>query len=700
MRDIEKNYEFRQKLLKIHQENVRDESLVPAQNELEIKDGFVVDISEAEGEVVLTAAKDFQDYMLTSMGVSVLIAKKAVTLGAGFIRVCINPDEKELGFANGYMGFKLCVTEDIHIIAHDERGVAQAFYHLEDLMSLRRAPYLACTTTRRKAMFSPRMVHSGYGLDQFPDSHLRDIAHAGMDAIMVFTEATNTTPCGFLDFNELIYRAAKYGIEVYAYSYLKSEKHPDDEGAEDYYDSTYGKLFAACPGLKGVILVGESVAFPSRDPHTSGTIESASSDGIPNTKIHPGWWPCEDYPAWLNLLKKVIYKHNQKADIVFWSYNWGWAPEKDRVKLIRSLPKDISLLVTYEMHEVYEENSVKERTSDYTLSRALPGKYFLSEAKAAKESGVRLYAMTNTGGLTWDFGMIPYEPFPQQWKKRYDSMISCREEFGLCGLMESHHYGFFPSFISAFAKESFTETEQNGKNILQEILGEFYGKENATTVEKALSFWSEGICHYHAVAADQYGPFRIGPAYPLCLNRRLVPPDSGYAHFGAKIVEPKYDPFIWLDYSEISIPQIRIHYEIEELKKMEACMKKGIDVLTGILTGDDALEELLDLGRYIACCVRTAIHVKKFVVAKAQLDAALKPEDMKTQIDKMEKTAKDEIENARAAIPLVQKNSRLGWEPSMEYLGDEDHILWKIRQVEYMLENELSILKEGIKHNL
>ena len=66
----------------------------------------------------------------------------------------------------------------------------------------------------------------------------------------------------------------------------------------------------------------------------------------------------------------------------------------------------------------------------------------------------------------------------------------------------------------------------------------------------------------------------------------------------------------------------------------------------------------------------------------------------------MERVALDEIENAESVIPFVQKNSRLGWEPSMEYLGDEEHIRWKIRQVNYMLEAELKILKDGIKNNL
>ena len=47
---------------------------------------------------------------------------------------------------------------------------------------------------------------------------------------------------------------------------MVSEKHPDDEGAEEFYESTYGNLFKTNPGFRGVVLVGESCEFPSRDP--------------------------------------------------------------------------------------------------------------------------------------------------------------------------------------------------------------------------------------------------------------------------------------------------------------------------------------------------------------------------------------------------------------------------------------------------
>ena len=51
----------------------------------------------------------------------------------------------------------------------------------------------------------------------------------------------------------------------------------------------------------------------------------------------------------------------------------------------------------------------------------------------------------------------------------------------------------------------------------------------------------------------------------------------------------------------------------------------------------------------------------------------------------MEELARREIENAREVIPDVERDSRLGWEPSMEYVAGRWHIEWKIRQVENTL---------------
>ena len=63
-----------------------------------------------------------------------------------------------------------------------------------------------------------------------------------------------------------------------------------------------------------------------------------------------------------------------------------------------------------------------ERIKEIAKVQEVPEKYrdyFKSEAEAAAKRGIRFYSMTNTGGVTWDFGVIPYEPFP--YRRNADS---------------------------------------------------------------------------------------------------------------------------------------------------------------------------------------------------------------------------------------------------------------------------------------
>ena len=59
----------------------------------------------------------------------------------------------------------------------------------------------------------------------------------------------------------------------------------------------------------------------------------------------------------------------------------------------------------------------------------------------------------------------------------------------------------------------------------------------------------------------------------------------------------------------------------------------------------------------------------------------------------MRELAEAELENARRTIPLVELDSRLGYEPSMEYIGDKEHLLWKIETTKRALEEEILPLR-------
>jgi hypothetical protein len=65
----------------------------------------------------------------------------------------------------------------------------------------------------------------------------------------------------------------------------------------------------------------------------------------------------------------------------------------------------------------------------------------------------------------------------------------------------------------------------------------------------------------------------------------------------------------------------------------------------------------------------------------------------------MRQVAAEEIENARSTIPYVEYDSRLGYEPTMEYMTDREHLEWKIAMTERAL-TELEPIYEEAKKKL
>jgi hypothetical protein len=724
---VEQNYEFRKRLAVVHQANRRDPSRDPEADETVIGEGWNIAVSRDASAYMLNLAKDLQDYLLVSMNVSALVrrlsAAELATAAESAERTIVLASQAELPGLGGDLtdlrSYRLVVTAArIVICGRDERGAGQGSYYMENLMNLREAPFLQRQDVIRRPRFSPRMVHSGWGLDEFPNEHLNAIAHAGMDAILLFTKDVHRTPVGFVDFNDVIERAALYGIDVYAYSYYRNVYHPDDVKAAAFYESTYGALFEASPGLKGVILVGESCGFPSKDERTSMKLrEPTPSQTLPKyeklivptkedpydpkhftVKPNPGWWPCNDYPQMLTMLRDTIHRHKPEAEVVLWTYNWGYAPEAERLELIRNLPENIILMATFEMFEPVQHEGIINNCVDYTASFAGPGRYFASEGKAAKERGIRLYTMSNTGGLTWDLGVVPYEPVPYQWALRHEALRRASDDWGLSGLMESHHYGWWPSFVSELAKWAYWEPYVSAEQIGRSIAERDYGEAAAPHVLEAWKLWSEAILDYVPTSEDQYGPFRIGPSYPLAFISTPVFPASWYAMNGSRIFRTMYQP---ANNNRVSPGAIRIPVEIARLSRMAERWEEGVRRMEQALVliperKQTAGRELHGLGKFFLCAVRTTIHVKQWWRLKSRLFAEESPTAALPLVAEMERLALAEIANAEEAIPLVESNSRLGWEPSMEYVGDAKHIRWKVNQVQAMMRGELATYRNSI----
>ncbi len=693
----ERNYQFRQRLDAVHKPDRRDPAAEPAAGETVIGDDWSVIVDAGASDYLVHMARDMEDYLFTSMGVSVRMAH-ADDVSASperAVRLTTQGASPDLGQnLTVPRSYRLTVDKDsITVCGCDERGVGQGCYYIEDLMNLREAPFLAERDEVRTPIFSPRMIHSGWGIDQFPDPQLNAIAHAGMDAILVFATGPNMTDTGHLDFNDVVARAALYGIDVYLYSYLKSEVHPADPGARDYYESTYGELIRSCPDAKGIVFVGESCEFPSKDEHTTGKLRlDPTVDRTVDKRPSPGWWPCFDYPEWVELLKPILRQINPDLDIVFWTYNWGWAPEEDRLALIRSLPTDISVQATFEMFEDVVKDGIVTRCVDYTASFEGPGKYFRSEAQTAHERGIPLYTMSNTGGLSWDIGVIPYQPIPFQWARRYEGLLRARRDWGLRGLMESHHYGWWPSIVNELAKCAYWEPATSTEEMASRLAVRDFGPEGGPLAVEAWRAWSDAWRDYVPTNEDQYGPFRVGPSYPLLFQGEREPfPSADYAHFGNRILKTDYSPHRPED----------LPVEIELLTGLLERWEQGLASLQQAVAVTPQrkrpeAERMLGLGRFIRNCLRTTIHTKRWWQLKQALLDERDPDKAQTIASDLADLGEAEIANAQDSIPLVDADSRLGWEPSMEYMTDRAHLEWKINQLRSVLDEDIPAYLESL----
>jgi superfamily II DNA helicase RecQ len=156
-----------------------------------------------------------------------------------------------------------------------------------------------------------------------------------------------------------------------------------------------------------------------------------------------------------------------------------------------------------------------------------------------------------------------------------------------------------------------------------------------------------------------------------------------------------------LGFSDVGIPYgLRHKKEIKMLKEMISLMKSGIKKLKSVKNKNKELSQVINMCEYITCCTVTVLNVKYFYEQKIAIKLCESPKKMQEICAKIRKIANDEIANAEKSIKYLRKDSSLGWEASMGYVGGEERVLWKIKQVNYMLNRELGYYEKEVEKHL
>ena len=349
--------------------------------------------------------------------------------------------------------------------------------------------------------------------------------------------------------------------------------------------------------------------------------------------------------------------------------------------------------------------------SDYSITFPGPSSMFTCEAEAAKEIGLTLYAMTNTGGRTWDAGIVPYIPVPQQWMRRYEKMHEARRQYGLSGLMDSHHFGWYPSVISECAKWSFWSPETNMKEVLDRIARRDFGSEGGPLAVQAWDLWSESMNHYAPSFGDQCATMRVGAAYPFVFLPYLYPfveqdmqyPATPQSVCGSSLMHPAYFPEMVFGASACGR---MMHEDIKALENVVIpawnrgveLMKKAVELAP--VCRKATAEKSLGVGMFFRAMLRSTLHNKKWFILNRRLEiendfviANQIMDDMLTIVDL-------EMKNVKEVIPIAENDSILGWEPRMDYQGGVWHLNWKICQLENLRDNTLQVYRKTLSENV
>ncbi len=689
---MEHNYDFRARHWQVHLPARRNPARAAQPTEILLDEGWKLGFPADAGTVIVNAMNDFQDYLFVSMGLSLPLTH---TRGPRVLWMEASAARKR--------GFDLDVDEAAVTVSTAEEDAFKAVVHLEDMMNLEGAPVLAKGHFDRTPLYDYIGIHSGCGIDDYNDSELLAAVHAGYDAINIMVKEFDVTAAGPANINDIIERAARFGIKSVLFNYMECYHHPDEANVQQYFDAIYGELFRRYPKAVAIGLCGESLDFPSKDPHTSGKpYDKSVTDGIPDTRPSPGWFPCSDYPAYLECIRKAVHAVKPEADICWSTYNWGYEPLELRRKFLESMPKGLSLSVTYEIFSKRELEGLQTPVMDYTISAQEPGYYFTSECAEAHRLGIPISANCNIAGIAWDFGVVPYVPVPYRWLVRCRRLRQAHDDWGVRNLYATHHYGFWNCVAADLVKwTSWQGFEPDYDELLRKIAVRDYGEANAAAVLRAWRLWGEAMDHYTASNEDQYGPWRVGASYPFIfqpnITRTMSPkeiqfPTAPHAHFGYHIIKTLYTPYE----NENQTPGfLRYPAELRALRRMLALWQEGLDAVQG-LKGTPEGDRLEALGHFIRNSIRTTIHIKQWWQLNMKMQTCATREAALAVLDEIEALAKVEIDNARDTIPAVETDSRLGWEPSMEYVTDRWHLEWKIRQVESAL-REIAIYRNCLK---
>jgi len=680
--------------------------------------------------VLNTAVEDFRDYLEVSMNVNATpAAKDSLEDWQGMTRCIVVGTRDQLpGCGNALDGPKdyeiIAGPERLLVCGYDERGAMFGLYNLEARMNLREAPFLpADLNTIRYSLYDTRMVHSWMGWMDWPDKVLSHLVHDGFDGIFASCYANPTgdrtaaeTVTEFYGrmlylvrgqdptrMRNLIDRAARFGLKVYApviYRYM------GDQESEAGLRTLMRDMLKDFPDIQGYILLTEGFWYKQW-----GGGHGASKEYLED-------W-AQNWSRAVGIVAEECHSVNPALEILPWEYNIDFRPQNVEMKryFIQQLPEDATPLLTWENGKSFEIDGLQGYLRDYSLNQVGPAEVTDAQIAAARGRNMKIYSKADTFA-SWQYGTIPYLPFPFQWYERYKAL----EKYGVNGTLESWSSGYTPNFMTHLRAWTCWSDAPPFEDLLKQTAAHLFGSANT---ELALTAWDHFSRAIRLVldTGPNFGTnnavgnpifLQEPPLRTMTFTHSWTDHDKWTGYLGAQI--NPYWPF--------TVTRMVFYPDFTNKANMAEIYARGA---TGVETGSETkllplflkylglaneqMEQGLHLYREAAlrspeskrtCAVREVViaeqiqrmiqsdsAILEFEDLRLQSEAEQDPERRSGMLDRMEQILREEIERTELALIAARRDSRLGFQFEQDYVHTPYSLREKLESLHETLEQQV-----------
>jgi hypothetical protein len=677
-------FAFVERLSRVQHPDYRAATRAASAQEVDIRGWAVVEPRDAS-EDQKAAARQFVEYLNHTFRTQSQVQATSGSPGAKSLSLQLDPRLSAVK-----QTFEIRIEpEQVRIVATDLPGLRHALYRVEDLMESAGGPFLPIGVQTGVRRLSPAYLYSYFALygdpllekdiDPFPEGYLQKLGRLGVNGVWlqgilrqlapspIFPEFGDQWETRLRRLNELVARAARYGIKVYLYmnepramSAEFFEKHPDIKGAfhpsdrqsfcmctsvpqvREWAANSLSHVFRQVPGLGGIFTI-------SMSENLTNCFSKGTAENCPRCSQRQGW---EIVAELHEAFVKGVHGVSPDADVIAWDWGWGFdwvAKGADGDMVIKHLPKDVRVQSISEWHVPVKRGGFEATVGEYSISAPGPGPRANRHWTTARQAGLEPFAKVQINS-TWEISAVPYIPVAHLIQKHLDGLSKA----GITGIMLSWTVGGYPSPNLEIAKEYYTWPTPDGAAVLEKVATRRYGKQAAPLVLSAWETFSKAFEEFPYGIRIYIIPTQHGPANLLRLK------ETGYP--AGMILFPQDDWENWVKPYPHEIVQ-------SQFQKMASLWKPGLAELEKALpVMPEHLRQSaqVDLGIAEACYLHfqsVANQLRFYALRKEMKASAAK----KTQANEMIQLAEQEIELAKRLYTIARRDSTIGYEATNHY---------------------------------